>query len=76
MFIVFYDTESVILCHGVPVGKNINCEYYQKVNIILKGFEFSKLSVFMKEKLTKFISIVRYLLNTFSERCDENGHGS
>ena len=36
MFIVFYDMEGVILCFGVPVGKTINSEYYQKVNIILK----------------------------------------
>ena len=57
MVIVFYDTEGVILCHGVPVGKAINSEYYQKVNIILKVFffEFSKLSAFMKKTLTKFI---------------------
>ena len=38
MFIVFYDMEGVILSNGVSVGKTINSEYYQKVNIILKVF--------------------------------------
>ena len=40
MFIVSYDTEGVILCHGVPVGKTINSEYYQMLNIILRGSFF------------------------------------
>ena len=53
IFIVFYDTAGVILCHGVLAGMTLNSEYYQKVN---KGkyhsksfFEFSKLSAFMLE---------------------------
>ena len=49
MFIVFYNRKGVILCHGVPVGKTIHSEYYQKVYIILIFFYFSKLSAFMKE---------------------------
>ena len=40
MFIVSYDTEGVILCHGVPVDKTINSEYYQMLNIILRGSFF------------------------------------
>ena len=42
MFIVFYDTEGVILCHGVPVGRTINSEYYQQVNGIVKFVEIYK----------------------------------
>ena len=52
MIIVFNDREGVILCHGIPVRKTVNSEYNQKANIILKVFEFSKLSAFMKETLT------------------------
>ena len=42
MFIVFYDTEGVILFHGVPVGRTINSEYYQQVNGIVKFVEVYK----------------------------------
>ena len=43
MFIVFLDTEGVILCHGVPVGKTINSEYSEYSECVkYKGEYFEK----------------------------------
>lgn len=38
MFIVFFDTRGVVLCHAVPTGRTVTAQYYSKVEFAFYSF--------------------------------------